>query len=235
MDCHDARLLLTLQRREPEQLDRVELEALERHVELCPGCQNWNQSEARFESALTTALKTVPLPVGLKGKIASGLARSRPPRRKAWAAAAAAVLLGIVATGTYFWLQPTEIDPDQFRELVNDEKSVPDAVQSYFRKLGHRMTPPPQFEYGYLVTYKPVVVQGKVIPQLMFQCRRDNGGLVTAYVYCLPNQQFCFDGDLESPVSTGPNRQFEVLRGERELYVVDCAGGDLWMLYRNSL
>ena len=80
-----------------------------------------------------------------------------------------------------------------------------------------------------------MVVQGKAVPQLMFQSRRDNGGLVTAYVYCLPNRQFRFDGDLESPVSTGPNRQFEVLRGERELYLVDCAGGDLWMLYRNAL
>ena len=235
MDCHDARLLLTLQRREPEQLDRVELEAIERHVELCPGCQNWNQSEARFESALTTALKTVPLPVGLKGKIAAGLTRSRPPRRKAWAAAAAAVLLGIVTTGTYYWWQPSEIDVDQFHALAPYEQSGPEAVQSYFRELGHAMTAPPQFDYSYLVTYKLVVVQGKAVPQLMFQRRRDNGGLVTAYVYCLPNRQFRFDGDLESPVSTGPNRQFEVLRGERELYLVDCAGGDLWMLYRDSL
>src|SRR4029079_7356467 len=114
-------------RREPEQLDRVELEAIERHVELCPGCQNWNQSEARFESALTTALKTVPLPVGLKGKIASGLMRSRPPRRKAWASPATAVLLGIVATGTYFWLQPTEIDVEQFHALEPYEKPGPEA------------------------------------------------------------------------------------------------------------
>jgi hypothetical protein len=151
MDCHDARLLLTLQRREPEQLDRIELEAIERHVELCPGCQTWNQSEARFESALTAAVKNVPLPGQLKDRITAGLARSRPPRRKAWAAAAAAVLLAAIATGTYFWLQPVEIDIEQVVNYQDDQSSRPDTVQSYFAAFGHAMTPPPQFEYDYLV------------------------------------------------------------------------------------
>ena len=101
MECHDARLLLTLLRRDPEQLDATELDALERHVELCPGCQNWNHSEAQFDAAAATAVKSVLLPADLKARIAGRLGAMPKPRSKAWIGVAAALFLlvgGGVAT-----------------------------------------------------------------------------------------------------------------------------------------
>jgi hypothetical protein len=228
MDCHDARLLLTLQRREPDQLDRVELEAIERHIELCPGCQSWNQSEAKFESALTTAIKNVPLPAGLKERIASGLARSPRPRGKAWAAATVAALLAVAAVGVYFWTQPTTVYFADLPSVRVEEEQDSQAVQNYFKELGHSMTPPPEFDYQNLREYKLVRFKGKSVPRLTFQCRGDRG-LVTAHVYCLPSRQFRFDSDLEEIVAT--SGQYEIVHGNAEVYLIACSG-DVWQLKR---
>jgi hypothetical protein len=230
MDCHDARLLLTLQRREPEQLDRAELEAIERHVELCPGCQTWNQSEARFETALTAAVKDVPLPAGLKDKIASGLSRSRPPRRMPWLGAAAVLLAMGVGAGTYLWWQPIVVDDPAEVVIHDDQGARPDDVQAYFAALGHAMTPPPQFEYDYLLAYKLERFKGRLAPRLTFQCRRDNGVVVRAYVFCLPNGQFRLSSDFEAHATS----QFRVFHGDRETYIAYCTGGDLGLLLRGT-
>ncbi len=232
MDCHDVRLLLTLHRREPEQLDAVELEALECHIELCPGCQNWNRSEARFDVAVTSAVKNVPLPVGLKDKISGRLRETRAPRRKTWLAVAAAFLLMVGGgTGTYFWMQPEFIDwhpiSDEFEKQGADEQTV----ENYFAGKGYAMTPPPQFMYDYLLTYELAFFQGKLVPRLTFQCQQNNR-VVTANVYCLSTRQFRFD---ESQVpESSPHRQIQVIQGESEIYVVKCIGGDVSMLKRGT-
>lgn len=231
MDCHDARLLLTLQRREPEQLDAVELEALEAHVELCPGCQTWLQSEARFESALASAIKNVTAPAGLKDKISARLAASRPFPVRRWAMAAAAILLLVGAGGGIVLLQPEPIDPATVPVLYQDGVS-PQEVQDYFASLGYTMTPPPDFSYELLRRYKPVKFQGHIVPRLTFQYRLDNGNVVTADVYCLSPRQFSYD-NRELP-SQSAGQKYEVLRGDHQLYFVDCIGGDIDVFRRRT-
>ena len=231
MDCHDVRLLLTLHRREPEQLDAVELAALERHIELCPGCQNWYQSEARFDAAVTSAVKSMPLPVGLKDKIAGRLKATPAPRNKAWLVAAACLLLLVGGgTGTYFWMQPELIETpvsDEFDKQGADEQTV----ENFFTGKGYAMKAPPQFTYDYLLTYELAFFQGKLVPRLTFQCQQNNR-VVTANVYCLKTSQFRLD-EAQEPESS-PHRQIHVIQDEREIYVVKCTGGDLSMLKRGT-
>jgi hypothetical protein len=233
MDCHDARLLLTLQRRDPEQLDAVELDAVERHIDLCPGCQNWNQSEARFESAVVSALKDIKPAADLKSRINARLTATRPRSRTVWVAAAAAILLAIGGTGGYFALRPETIDLDYVVHMDDEESSRPQGVRSYFADLGYPMTPPPDFQYDYLVSYKLARFQGRIVPRLTFQSRQANGSIVMANVYCLSPRQFRYD-DAHPHFLTTDHRHISVVRSERDLYVVDCTGGDVWLLRRGT-
>lgn len=232
MECHDARLLLTLQRRDPEQLDSAELEAVERHIELCPGCQTWNQSEARFETAVASAMRKLETPAGLKGRISARLASSRPYNHRVWAAVAAALFLAVGASGMYYWMRPEAIDPYQVVIQDDEQSTGPGAVQNYFASLGYPMVPPPDFLYEHLVECKLVRFQGRVVPRLTFRARQANGSDVTAKVYCLPSRHFFYD-DTE-PIHFASGRQIQVVQGARELYVIDSPASDIWLLRRGT-
>ena len=41
-------------------------------------------------------------------------------------------------------------------------------------------------------------------------------------------------GPKRALLTSSPHRQIHVLHGERELYLVDCTGGDLWALCRGT-
>lgn len=233
MECHDARLLLTIQRREPEQLDTAELEAVERHIELCPGCQTWNQSEARFETAVVSAFANVQPPTGLKQRLTAKLLQSRPRSRAPWVAAAAVVLLAIGGTGAFVWMRPEPIDLNVYVVQPDDEGYALQAVQNYFADLGYSMTPPPNFQYDYLVAYKLARFQGRMVPRLTFQNRQPNGSLVTAYVYCLPSRQFRYT-DPDPHFLQTDHRNLFVEEGASDLYVIDCTGGSIWLLRQRT-
>ncbi len=229
MDCHDARLLLTLQRREPDALDAVERDALQRHVSGCSACQTWNQGETRFDSAVTTAIKNVPLPMGLKNKIAVRLHASPAPRGKAWIATAAAVLLAVgIGTGAYVWLQPASVNPYEF--IAFDQPRDEESVREFFASQKHSMTAPPQFDYGYLLRCEFAYFRGKRVPRLTFQSEH-NGRTVTAHVYCLPKNQFRIDDTENESLS---RHRIQVWTGENENYVVDCSGDVSLMLRATS-
>jgi hypothetical protein len=223
MECHDARLLLTLHRREPDQLDGPELDALERHIELCPDCQNWNRSEACFDTAVTAALTNVTVPANLRDRINQRLAASKPPRRGAWVAAAAAFFFVVGASGLYFGTRPEELSLEQVATSLNEIRSVgPGSVQEYFTELGYSMTPP-DFDFEFLQEYKLTSFRGRMVPTLMFQSRSGN-----ATVYCLPKSRF------RLPEDASGSATLQVIDGETDIYVIDYSGGAHWLRPRQS-
>lgn len=226
MDCHDARLLLTLHRREPDQLDLVELGALERHVEFCPGCQAWNRGESRFDSAVTRAMVGVEVPSGLRAAILTKVAAHRPPARWPWMAAAAAVLLGIVSVGYWHWSQPVVVD---LWSVDFEHEPTLEAAEQYFADLGYSMVPPIHFDYRYLHGYQLAPFQGRMTPKLTFRALH-RGQYVTAQVYCLSPGSFRIDDDTPLP----SHRDVRIWQGEGDIYVIDCVGGDLSLLLRQT-
>lgn len=236
MECHDARQLLALLRREPAQVESAEVEAVERHVELCPACQTWNASEAVFDAAVAKAMRDVAIPAGLKDRVVARLSRSPSSRRVVPWAAAASLLIAVTSLGLFFTLRPEPIQLESFVYQLDDEPtSHPHSVQKYFADLGYPITPPADFDYDLLTSYKPAYFQGRMVPRLTFQVRQRTGDLAVAHVYCLSTGHFQFDEENETFWSSPERRrQITVLRAEGEVYVAVCTGGDLWQFRRGT-
>src|SRR5262245_2648331 len=102
MDCNHARLLLTFARDRAD-LDQSEAEGLEDHLSLCPDCANLAATEQRLDLALGRAMRDVPVPAGLKGRLLAAVARPAFSwrRRLIAGAAIAAALLVSVALSWY--------------------------------------------------------------------------------------------------------------------------------------
>jgi hypothetical protein len=199
MDCKTARLLLDFNRPRARELPTDEAAELARHLSACPDCDAIGRTERRLDEHLGRAMRDVPVPDGLRQRLVERLRDERSSilrRRLAWtarAAAVAAALLVAALLGWHFFAgQPTKIriydaitsDYDKY----NDRS--PEAVESWFRDHHNiSMAAPTQFNYGYLADYDMAELQGKSVPQLVFQ-RAENTGITRARVFVLSREQF---------------------------------------------
>src|SRR5438552_1926713 len=106
MDCNHARLLLIFSRKRSE-LEATEAEALDGHLKICPQCAGLAESERNLDEVVGSAMRDVPMPAGLQGRLLAGLDRARSIRnwKKGLSAAglAAGFLLAVGLTW-FFWL-----------------------------------------------------------------------------------------------------------------------------------
>ena len=75
MDCKTARLLSDFAR--PQDLGRADAAAFEGHIADCPECAAVVGAERRLDQRLGEAMRHVPVPEGLRGRLLDRLAAER--------------------------------------------------------------------------------------------------------------------------------------------------------------
>ncbi len=221
MNCNHARLLLPF----AGEIDAAAAEALREHLELCPDCADFADDEMRGDQALAQAMRAVPLPAGLKGRIAQRL-HTRAIRRWASVAAVAAALFLTAGVLWFVLTQPSAVPWSEF-VAFHQAGSTPEELEQVFdEQHGLRMRAPRQFRYDFLESYHVVRVQGQNVPQLTFVSQNE-GRPVVAHVYVLNDRQFSLQDEVATKFSTSTHT-VETLPGPGGLlYVIFYTGGSL--------
>ncbi len=199
MDCKTARLLLDLSRPHAPELDAGETEALDSHLADCPECSHQARQERRLDEQIGRALRAVPVPEALRGRLLRRLAADRDAWYGRWllraaGLAVAAALLLAVAWGALVGYQDRRpaADPQEFVEQSDRPTASPDAVESWFRaNRGVKTTAPSanEFRYSLLTYYDLADLDGRRVPMLLFTASTPDGP-ARAQVYIVTDAQF---------------------------------------------
>src|SRR5262249_21280792 len=138
------------------------------------------------------AMRDVPVPAGLRGRLLARLNAERDARHwrvLKWSSAIAAALLVAVLLTWNLRSKQLPINPQNLLdEFVAQRGAAPGQVANFSREKGVPIGLPSQFDYRYLDFYCLADFQGKTVPQLVF-----NRGKDIARVYVLGDQQFDMD------------------------------------------
>lgn len=215
IDCTHAKLMWVLQRREAQELDAGELAALEAHLDECALCLDWTRQERRADEAIARAVKSVPIPTQLAGRIRETLEQKRPRRPQRWLAAAAASVLVGAGVGGYVWLtQPVDLSIDAITYPYVTVQTA-DAAAEWFASQGVSVPMPRALNFDKLNSHGFVTIRGRRVPRLEFF--HDDGGdhpAAVAHVLIVDETQFNVDdvaASVPSPLPVG-RHTIEVLR-----------------------
>ncbi len=236
MDCKTARLLVEFFRPVAAELTAGEVEALEQHLAECPECAGFAQAERAWEQRVAGAVQGVPVPVGLRDRLHSGLEqqcmqrRGRRMRHVIAGFAVAAALLLAAAFG-WHWMRshPPRLNlellaADFFGETANPG---PVNVEAYFQQSDRAFVAPKRFNYANLSYYSWSGLQGKKVPLLLFTSmqRREQ-----ARVYFLTGNQFnlsALEADAQGGGSGGCKVEILPLPDRQGVHLVLYTGDSL--------
>jgi hypothetical protein len=223
MNCHTVRALYELFGRDPLQFDADEQAALDRHLDACPACREWRQTDRRADATLVAAMKSVTTPAGLERRIRDRLSAARPPRPWGWISAGAAALLACVAVGTW-WSLPQTVDLSAASPPFDEPIASPrEAVEQHFAELGYRVQAPGDLRYETLRAFGLATFQNRRVPRLTLV--GNSGNRLDVYVlstssFWLPPEQI----GVEVPASSG---HVLAQRSGAFLYVYEWTGDAL--------
>jgi hypothetical protein len=191
MECRDAQFFSRIRRSGSDELDPdlgIELDA---HLAGCSTCSAEILADSRFDNAVATAMKSVPVPSGLKYSLIAkaGVQRRAMLRRTVsqYAAVAATILLAIGITVGAMGGRP-QPDIDGWVRIAESQAGNPEAaVQRWLsgQKLPAQLPEP--FDYSLLVSCGIEKIQGEEVPVIIF---RDRQNLGSAKVLILKNSDF---------------------------------------------
>ena len=211
MECRDAQFYLQFRRPGSTELDPDVAAGLDRHLHSCPVCATDAAVSARFDSAVSQAMRAVPIPAGLRERLVTRISERRGTilRRQAYrvAALAASVLLAIgIGIGALTAARPV---PDTFELTVRGDALAavmqadggqrvalqPDAptdpriaranrdrVQHWLADEGLPTTLPEPFDFGLLLSYHWEPIQGRQVPVILFR-ERQGSGFAKVYLF----------------------------------------------------
>jgi len=236
MDCRTARLLLDFARPRPAELEPADRADLDGHLADCLDCSAVFRAERRADEAIGRALRDVPVPDGLRGRILDCLAaqRDRWYQRRLIRLGVAAAAVVLVGWGAWTWLRPSPMDVnlDLFAEAVNVLPASAEEVDAAFRESHVFARAPRELEFNFALLARIVRAdfQGRLVPVLEFR-----HGISDAWVYILDARHFNIDtidiqrrGSGRFTVEAFPShdRQFA--------YVIVYRGGPLEAFLRRS-
>lgn len=194
MDCKTARLLLEFARPGSAELQGSEAEALENHLGSCADCDALARTERELDNHVGRAVRDVPVPDRLRGRVLERVRTERRKRRRgvlAWGAraAVAAAVLVLAAWGIFSWHRGRLPDVDVSVAHLHDfviQSADREKVEEWFREdYNVTISAPASFNYGLLKSFNLVPYQGKQVPALLFVHENHR-----ARVYILSDKEF---------------------------------------------
>jgi hypothetical protein len=232
MDCNLARSLLPFARRGGIDLDPLDVAALEQHVEGCPSCAAARAAGNSFDSVIARAMREVPVPSYLPGKLSAGLRAERwlYYRRLAIGGALAAIL--VVAAGWAFteWRRPV-LDAGQLAKQsyelcgqARTDEEARSAATEWLRQIDDRLQAPAEFNYKLLTFADRSALQSLTrVPTLVFA-----RGDATMRVYVVHERTIQNSGEFREEVGgcTVETRRYDNLPGWIFILVTSGASPD---------
>jgi hypothetical protein len=180
MDCRHARLLLDYARPQGTELEARDTHELETHLGDCPECGELARQERRADEHLARAMRDVPVPDNLRGRLVSRLAVERDSyyrrllmRGLGLAAAAAALIL--LLWGGWIWHKNRRLgfNPEDVIAFDAQPTFSPEAVEGWFKERYKRDVHAPGMNvlrYDRLTSYglAEFAGTGKQVPMLLF-------------------------------------------------------------------
>lgn len=209
MDCDTARHLLAFRRPSgPSELTPEDVAALDRHLAGCPGCAAVVGRQEGFDAAVGAAMRDVPVPAGLRGKLLKAAADrevTRFRRRVAtYTAAAATALLAVFLAYGVTWANRPYLDPEGL-VIDNDRKAEsPElAVSDWLKSQGMPTDLPLDLEYRYYRWLGTEPVAGRNVPVIVFEIPQPNRGRPdTLTLYLVRQSDFRMDPMLPGAVGS---------------------------------
>ena len=187
MDCLHARLLLMFARPGASEVAPPELDLLHGHLDRCGDCRALAQRESHSDAGLALAMRAVPLPDGLQGRILQNLSRQPHPWPWTWIASAAGLLLAVGLLVVCWNLESSpQLSSDDFCFGADNQ-----AVIDWFHhnKLNVRL--PSEFlDTRYLESAAIVSIQGRLVPKLMYVNVNAFKQQAVAHVYVISKRDF---------------------------------------------
>jgi hypothetical protein len=179
MRCRDAQFYLRLRRHAGDELGAEVVGDLDRHLAACPACAIDARAAASFDTAVASAMRSVPVPVGLREKLLTQAATYRGGviRRKVYryAALAASVFL---ASGLAFGLFASRPVLDTTALVMNADEQLQNPDESLRRWLADQKLPPQlplPFNTDLLLSMGTERVQGRDVPVVVFTHPSERG------------------------------------------------------------
>ncbi len=193
MECGNARLLMLFRR--PGELAAEDAAALERHLATCPACAAAFQRENSFDASVGHAMKTVPVPTGLRDKLLadSFARRGAALRRQAYttAGAAACLLLAVGLITGVIWASRPAFNTHTLATEFSRNVEAPDHVtREWLLAEGLPTTLPLDFDFRYATFRGTMPHQGKDVPVIQFVVPNANGQRMEARVLIVSSSQF---------------------------------------------
>lgn len=188
MQCCDAQFYLRLRRRANDELGTDVSADLDRHLAGCPACMQDSRLINSFDSAVAAAMRSVPIPAGLREKLLTQALAHRGTilRRKAYRVAALAASLFLV-TGVAFGLfsaSRPKLDTDHLVMSTDEQIQDPDKAIERWLKEHHFPTQLPlPFNTDLLVSLGTERIQGKEVPVILFGGALERGGFAKVYIF----------------------------------------------------
>ena len=192
MECRDAQFYLRLRRHATDELGPDASAALNGHLTGCPLCAADARGAASFDRAMGSAMRAVPLPGGLHGRLVRHVATKQGAilRHKAYrvgALVAAAILVACIGLGVFSSTRPT-INTYEIAEQASEQRNDPEETTRQWlteRKLPDRL--PLDFDYDLFVFRGFEQVKGKYVPVVVFRSP-EVGGFAKVYVFAANGQ-----------------------------------------------
>jgi len=173
MQCRDAQFYLKLRRHAGDELDAPVSADLDRHIAVCPACAVDAKATASFDRAVTTAMKFIPVPAGLRDKLLTQASAQRGAaiRRTAYqvAALAASLFVGVGLTFGVFSASRPKLDTASLVDKTDEQVQNPDeAVRRWLlaNKLPAKL--PHDFDTALLISLGTERLQGRDVPVMVF-------------------------------------------------------------------
>ena len=193
MECVNARLLLLFRR--PGELAAEESAALESHLLTCPICSAAARRDSSFDTAVGHAMKSVPVPMGLRNKLLaeSFARRGATLRRRAYTSVgvAACLLLAIGLVTGGIWASRPTFDTDTLATAFSRDVESPDHVtREWLAAEDLPPTLPLDFDFRNATFRGKMPHQGKDIPTIQFIVPAAGGPRMEARVLIVRESQF---------------------------------------------